>query len=267
MTSVQPLRSVFYMGVAVSSLLLTQGMCIAADQPRQVRKPYFGIRVVDEQTGRGVPLVELRTVNEIVLYTDSAGWIAFHEPGLMGREVYFGVSSPGYEHPADGFGNRGVRLTPTPGAVTTVKLRRANLAERLYRITGQGIYRDSELLGLPTPPGVPQVNAGVMGQDSAQVVPYRGKLFWLWGDTNLPHYPLGNFKTTSATSPLPGADTFQPETCVPLDYFAEPQQPDRVRPMVPTDEPGMIWLDGLMTLRDPDGNETLLAHFSRRKGL
>ena len=43
---------------------------------------YFTIRVVDEQTGRGVPLVELRTVNGIRLFTDSNGIVAFHEPGL-----------------------------------------------------------------------------------------------------------------------------------------------------------------------------------------
>ena len=30
---------------------------------------YFTIRVVDEQTGRGVPLVELRTVNNIRFHT------------------------------------------------------------------------------------------------------------------------------------------------------------------------------------------------------
>ncbi len=240
---------------------------LAAAEPPGVEKPYFGIRVVDRQTGRGVPLVELRTVNEIVLHTDSAGWVAFHEPGLIDREVWFGVSSPGYEYPADGFGSRGIRLTPTPGGTATVKLRRLNLAERLYRITGQGIYRHSELLGLPTPAGVPPLNTGVTGQDSVQAVPYGGGLFWLWGDTGLPHYPLGNFKTTAATSPLPGPEAYRPETGVPLTYLADPRHPDRVRPMVPTDEPGMIWLFGLLTVPDPEGNETLLAHFTRRKSL
>ena len=47
------------------------------------RTLYFDIQVVDDATGRGVPLVELRTVNDISYYTDSAGHIAFHEPGLM----------------------------------------------------------------------------------------------------------------------------------------------------------------------------------------
>ena len=79
----------------------------------------FGVQVIDAGTERGVPLIELRTVNGISFVTDSAGWIAFQEPGLMGREVYFHVAGPGYEHPKDGFGNRGVRLMTTPGKTAT----------------------------------------------------------------------------------------------------------------------------------------------------
>ncbi|MGB2822991.1 MAG: hypothetical protein WBF17_18555, partial [Phycisphaerae bacterium] len=60
---------------------------------------YFTIEVVDDSTGRGVPLVELRTTNNIRYYTDSGGLIAFHEPGLMDRDVFFHVSSHGYEFP------------------------------------------------------------------------------------------------------------------------------------------------------------------------
>ena len=50
---------------------------------------YFRINVVDSKTGRGVPLVELKTVNDIRYYTDSAGTVAFHEPGLMNQTVFF----------------------------------------------------------------------------------------------------------------------------------------------------------------------------------
>src|SRR5438132_8584606 len=77
--------------------------------------PYFTIRVIDEQNGRGVPLVELRTVNNATWWTDSAGIVAFNEPGLMGLEVYFHLMSPGYAYPKDGFGNRGVKLLVVPG--------------------------------------------------------------------------------------------------------------------------------------------------------
>jgi len=114
----------------------------AADTP-----PAFEIRAVDEATGRGVPLVELETVNNVRFVTDNAGRVAFHEPGLMDREVYFFVRSHGYEVPKDGFGYRGARLTPTGSGRGEIKLKRLNIAERLYRVTGQGLYRDSVMLG------------------------------------------------------------------------------------------------------------------------
>ena len=228
---------------------------------------YFGIQVVDAETGRGVPLVELRTVNHASYWTDSAGWAVVNEPDLAGSEVFFHVGGPGYEHPADGFGYRGVRLRVEPGRTATVKVRRTNIAERLYRITGQGIYRDSLLLGRPTPASALKRRGGVMGQDSVQAVPYRGRLFWLWGDTNLPDYPLGNFQTTAAFAPLPGDGGYSPQEEIPLEYLLDEKRPDRVRAMCPWNEPGMIWLFGLLTIDDPQGRETLVAHYSRQKSL
>ena len=53
------------------------------------------IRVVDAASGRGVPLAELEAVNGLRFVTDNAGRVAFHEPGLMGREVFFAVRSHG----------------------------------------------------------------------------------------------------------------------------------------------------------------------------
>jgi hypothetical protein len=47
----------------------------------------------------------------------------------------------------------------------------------LYRITGQGIYLDSVLLGLPVPLGEPVLNAEVMGQDTVLATPYQGRIF------------------------------------------------------------------------------------------
>src|SRR3954454_16536855 len=112
---------------------------------------YFAIEVVDEQTGRGVPMVELQTTYGTRYYTDSAGLVAFDEPGLMGRRVFFGVAAHGYEFAKDGFGIRGVVLAPEAGGSARLKIRRLNIAERLYRITGYGIYRDSVLLGRKLP--------------------------------------------------------------------------------------------------------------------
>ena len=108
----------------------------------------FAIEVVDEQTGRGVPLVELTTTSGVSFVTDSAGLVAFDEPGLMNQRVYFAVRSHGYEFRPDGFGMRGVALDVSPGGSARVKIKRVNIAERLYRVTGAGIYRDSVLLAV-----------------------------------------------------------------------------------------------------------------------
>jgi hypothetical protein len=229
---------------------------------QSAEKP-FGIHIVDEATGRGIPLIELRTVNDIRCVTDNAGWIAFNEPGLMDREVWFYLSlSPGYTKEKDGFGFTGVRLTPKGGDTATVKLKRTNIAERIGRTTGQGLFRESELLGLPH--ALPNLNpAGVMGQDSVQATPYHGKIFWLWGDTNVPQYPLGNFQTTCALTPL----DVKPEAGIAFDYFMDKEKPRQLRHMMPLKEQGAVWLFGLLTVKDEQGKEVLIAHYGRHKSL
>ena len=126
---------------------------------------YFTIKIVDAQTGRGVPLVEVETVNHVRFVTDNAGLVAFAEPGLMDREVFFHVRSHGYEFPKDGFGFAGKKLTPHAGARVELKINRRNIAERLYRITGEGLYRDTILAGEKPPLREPLLNAQVLGQD------------------------------------------------------------------------------------------------------
>jgi hypothetical protein len=238
--------------------LLTLAASLWAGEP-------FAIQVVDDRTGRGVPLVSLETVNNIVYLTDSAGRVAFDEPGLMDREVHFTVRSPGYTFARDGFGFSGTALMTKPGGAATVKIVRENLAERLYRVTGQGIYRDSVLLGKKTPLADPVLNAGVLGQDSALTVVYRGKIYWFWGDTSQARYPLGNFQTTGAVSDLPEQGGLPPDQGVNLRYFTNAD--GTVKHMVPFKEPGMIWLDGLLVLPDEQGRERLVAHYSRMKSL
>lgn len=225
---------------------------------------FFAIEVVDEATGRGVPLVELRTVNEIRYYTDSAGLVAFYEPGLMDREVFFHVTSHGYEYPKDGFGFRGVRLKTTPGTTARVTVKRKNIAERLYRITGQGIYRDSVLLGRRPPLREPVLNGRVLGQDSAFAVPYGGRIYWFWGDTARESYPLGHFAMAGATAELPGRG-LDPSVGIDLTYFVD--KDGFSRPMAPLPEHGMVWLDAFITPADESGRQRMVAHYGLMKSL
>ena len=228
---------------------------------------YFAIEVVDDATGRGVPLVELTTVNSVSYWTDSNGLIAFHEPGLMGQEVFFHVRGDGYEYPKDFFGNRGMKLRPTPGGKATIKLKRLNIAERLYRITGEGIYRDTVLLGRRPPTKQPLLNGQVMGQDTVIATPYRGKIYWFWGDTDRASYPLGNFGASGATSELPAHGGIDPSVGVDLTYFVDMN--GFSKPMCPDASfgEGLKWIEGLTTLRDETGRERLLARVAAGTGM
>jgi hypothetical protein len=144
----------------------------AAGEPARGDR-YFKITVVDRETGRGVPLVELSTVDNVRSYTDSNGVVAFRDPALMGDEVFFHVSSPGYEFPKDGFGNRGKTLKAVEGGSAQLEIDRTNIAQRLYRITGADIYADSLLVGQAAPIAKPLLNARVVGQDSAVNAVYQ----------------------------------------------------------------------------------------------
>jgi hypothetical protein len=229
------------------------------------RRNYFKIQVVDRQTGRGVPLVELRTTNNIRYFTDSNGIVAFYEPGLMDRDVFFFVESHGYEFPKDGFGFRGTRLKTSQGGNAVIKIDRLNIAERLYRVTGQGIYRDSVLTGAPVPLRNPVLNGQVTGQDSVDTCIYQGRLFWMWGDTGRPSYPLGHFAMAGATSELPERGGLDPAIGVNLEYYVD--KDGFSRPLCPLKEPGMVWLDGLLTVKDKEGRERMVAKYARMKDL
>jgi hypothetical protein len=244
----------------VKVLLLTYTFLAHA----QEQKP-FVITVVDEQTGRGVPLVELKTTNEARYYTDSAGVLAFREPGLLGQRVFFTVTSHGYEYPKDGFGSRGVALETSPGGSATIKIKRLNIAERLYRITGQGIYADSVIAGKTPPIEQPLLNGKVMGQDSVQRVIYKGKVRWFWGDTGRPSYPLGNFGMSGAVSELPSGGGLDPGVGVNLKYFVNNE--GFCRAMIDLPGPGVQWADGFVVLKDDKGEEVLIAKNDTRRGL
>jgi hypothetical protein len=242
-------------------LLLLTSVTIA-----QSTKP-FTIEVVDEQTGRGVPLVELKTTGYVCYYTDSNGIVVYNEPGLMDKPIWFSISSHGYEYAADGFGFRGAKIDIKPGGSIKLKIKRLNIAERLYRVTGEGIYRDSVLVGRKAPIAQPLLNGGVFGQDSVLATVYRGKIYWFWGDTNRGWYPLGNFHTASATSELPGKGGLDPSVGVNLKYFVDDEGFTKKTIPMKENEPGPVWIGGVLVVKDNTGRERLLAHFSRMKSL
>ncbi len=247
----------------IPGLALALSGCLLVAQAAETNV-YFKIHVVDAQTGRGVPLVKLETTAHQRFYTDSAGVVAFNEPGLMGHDVWFSVSSDGYEYPKDGYGYAGVKLKPEAGRSAEIKLKRINIAERLYRITGEGIYRDTVLLGEPSPIDEPVLNGDVVGQDSSVPAVYHGQIHWFWGDTDRPEYPLGHFHTAGAVSDLPGHGGLPPSQGINLHYFTD--KTGFSRGMAPLAAPGPVWIEQPMVLTNA-GREVMFTHYTRMKNL
>jgi hypothetical protein len=221
----------------------------------------FCVDVVDAATSRGIPLVEVITPDNVVYMTDSAGRAAICDFFLMGRPAYYRAQSHGYEMPADGFGMRGKTLTATPGGKGTIVLKRLNVAERLYRITGAGIYWDTIRLGKSAPIREPLLNSGVFGQDSAQYTIHRGQLFCVWGDTGNAGHPLSaNFKATAARIALPGKGGLDPDIGMNLSYIGDK---NFVKKIADIPEPGPVWLGSLMSVPDGAGISHLMANYAR----
>ncbi len=217
----------------------------------------FGIEVVDRENGWPVPLVELRTTHHSSFFTDNLGLVAIDSPELMDREIYLSLSSDGYELKADGFGNAGIRVTPTAGEKTRIEVDRTMIAKRLGRLTGAGLSAEGAKLGIA--PALPET--GIFGCDSLLVTPYRGKLFWLWGDSGVPHYPLGIFDSTAATSSLKPLASLKPPLALKYEYFRNKKQ--QPRGVAPIPGKGPTWLSAVVALKDAKGIERLVATYSK----
>jgi hypothetical protein len=239
----------------LAGMLMASGLCWGAAP--------FWVRVVDAETGRGVPLVELRTMNQRTWYTDSNGVIAISDPWLLGHNVLFSIRSDGYicDKTVCNYSDKdeqGTFLKVQPGARTQLKLRRENIAERLYRITGAGIYADSVSVGLPVPIKHPLLNGNVTGQDTVIAIPYHDRIYWFWGDT------VGtsemNFQVSGATSAKPEAGGLNPEIGIDLTYFTDSS--GFSKRMFPLDRHLLVWLEGLMLVRNPSGQMRLVATYT-----
>ncbi|MFM1768179.1 MAG: hypothetical protein RJA22_708 [Verrucomicrobiota bacterium] len=204
-----------------------------------------------------MPLVELRTTHHARFVSDNAGVMAFDLPELMGRETWFDVVGHGYEVARDGFGYRGVRLTPRPGATLRVEVTRTVPARRLGRLTGAGLFAESQKLGLET--GWPET--GILGCDSIQAAVYQGRRFWFWGDTTLARYPLGIFHMSGATTAERPLAAWEPPLRLRLDVFTNAA--GAPRGVAPMSGEGPTWLTGLATVPDRHGRVRMVAHFMK----
>lgn len=242
--------------VAVVTALVSRPDCRADGPPAPYR-----FEVVEQGTGRPVPLVELRTTHHLRFVSDNAGMIAIDAPELMGRATWFDVIGHGYEVTADGLGSRGFRTVIEPGGRSRLAVKRTAIAERVGRLTGVGMLAESRKLGDTTYESVEQ--PGVTGCDTVQNAVHNGKLYWFWGDTTVPHYKLGLFQATAATTDIPTAAALETPLRLKFDYFCNDDGKPRNVAVMPGSGP--TWLTGVVDLPDEAGVHRLVASYVKIK--
>lgn len=229
--------------------------CPSSDHSRRlidagVPEAPMRLEVLDRATGRGVPLARIDGGGGSWI-TDSAGNIAVIDPALYGRQVEFTVSE------WHGYGPSAPALaTIDEGGHVVFEVDRHWPAERLYRHTGADPFRDTELLGLPTP--IPSLQGEVVGLDSNLSVQVEGQTLWLFGDTLRPSYPLGHFDTAAAWV------SGDPDLGIQLDYLVGSD--GFSRGVADLSDDGPVWLSIPTTVTD-QGQEVILAVFGVYEGL
>lgn len=215
------------------------------------------IRIIDDENEWPVPLVELKTTHKMRLVSDNAGVIAFDVPELMNVACWLHVIGHGYSVNTDRFGYRGVRVVPRPGGSLTIRVNRELPAKRLGRITGGGLFAESQKLGDESA----WIEQRILGCDSVQNAIHNGKLFWSWGDTVLPNYPLGRFHMIGATTALQPLESLQPPIRLRYDYYTDDHGTPRNVAQMPGEGP--TWLGGFISLPDQHGRPRLVATYSK----
>ena len=110
-------------------------------------------------------------------------------------------------------------MRPVPGGSARVEVHRDIIAKRLGRVTGAGLFAESQKTGRE----LDWKESGVFGCDSVQNAVHQDRLFWAWGDTTLPGYPLGIFHMTGATTALRPLTSFTPPLRLTFNHVRDAQ--------------------------------------------
>lgn len=222
----------------------------------------FGIHVVDESNGRGIPMATVRLANGATHLTDSAGWVRIDEPGLMHRKLRIEVNSPGYGLAAEDSDSNSLLVQLAASGDAVIKLVRLDIAERAYRITGAGIYRDSELLGREVPLPSGSFSSGLLSASGTQRITLGKKVLWCWRDALLSHERIPSLGVVGAFSQIPDSGGLDPTQGVHFSYL--PTGSDQVESLLIAEEPGIMWIEGLASVQDENGADAVVAHYVRQ---
>ncbi len=203
----------------------------------------------------------VRLSNGVEHITDSAGWIRIEEPGLMHSRILVDVSSPGYRMPPGDKSAAGLEIALSPASEITVPLVRVDIAQRIYRVTGTGIYRDSELLKREVPLPLGNHAAGLVSAWGVQRAALGTKVLWCWRQALLSNERNPSLNVVGAWSDHPEHGGLDPTQGIHYSYHTSGS--DQAHSLLTADEPGGIWMEGLTSVPDESGKLQLVAHYTR----
>jgi hypothetical protein len=238
-------------------------LCISVFLSAQSIDPFL-CKITDSATGRPIPMVEFELENGFKLISDNDGYITVINPDLFGKTARFKIKGHGYTTgKKDFFGEESFVLKIKAGTEKTLQMKRIQISERLYRITGSGRYNHT-IIGGKTPSFVSDdlLPGAVIGQDSVICVPWKDSLWLFYGDT------LGlsgfNFSASCARIPLPKYGKYDWESAIPLKYITD--ENGFAAPMINTGKPGFTWIEYVLPVKTGK-TESLLAKYVQHETL
>ena len=213
-----------------------------------------GLTIVEKGSGRVVPALMFHTSFAMRCVTDNDGAIAIDAPDIIGKDTWFGIEGHGYELKKDFIGNAGFGVKSKPGGTERREVDREMKAVCLGRLTGSGIFAESQKLGRRKDWREP----GDMRRYDVQCVPLGSRVLWIWNRALMAD---GSSACVVGGTTDP-AELTQPEPPVVPSYKPVPGEKELFAPLFEKPD-WKVSLSGVAMLPDSAGKRHLVAVYTR----
>jgi len=213
-----------------------------------------GLSIVEKGSGRIVPALMFNTSFAVRCVTDNDGVIALGAPDILGKDTWFGIEGYGYELKKDFIGNAGFGVKPKPGGSERREVDREMKAVCLGRLTGSGIFAESQKLGRRAE----WRELGDMRRYDVQCVPLGSRILWIWNRA-----VMADGRTVCAVGAATDASALPPpEPPVVPSYKVMSGEADMFTSLFEKPD-WTVSLSGVTVLRDSAGKQHLVAVYTR----
>ena len=213
------------------------------------------LEIREKGDGRPVPALMFSSSFALRTVTDNDGVIAIDMPDFFGKDTWFGIHGLGYELKKDFIGNTGFRVKARPGETERREVLRSGRAIALGRLTGSGIFAQSQKLGrrLDYP------ESGAVCRWGTQYAVVGRHVFWVWNTTRTMSGEEPVYVTGGATK---RDDFANPEPPV-VPHYAPLAGETALEPLF-DEVAGPVEVSGLIVVENAEKKPQLVAVYSRR---